>query len=312
MKVVVLGAGQMGSIHGAAFLEQGNDVYFFDTYQPLVDAINADGLAIDRRDGRTDQYRVRATSDPSSLGIVADLVLCMVKGYATRDAAEQARPLTDQHTILLTLQNGLGNDEVLRSCYPTNEHLVGVTLHTVITVGLAHYRHTGVRETYIGPGKGGSIESARRIAAALEGPAFPVVAMSATDIARERWGKFIINCVTLPVSALTRLDIDVLREQSPVVDLMDDLARETCAIARAQGIDLDPRERIGFIHDVLARAGGRASMLGDVFAHRKLENETINGAAVAYADRLGVAAPLNRAMYALLAGLDRAIEVGVQ
>jgi 2-dehydropantoate 2-reductase len=91
---------------------------------------------------------------------------------------------------------------------------------------------------------------------------------------------------------------------------MDDIVRETCRIALAEGIALQEEERVGFLHDLLEHAGGRASMLGDVLASRRTEIESINGTALRLADRHGVGAPLNRAMYALVRGLERAMEIG--
>jgi 2-dehydropantoate 2-reductase len=130
------------------------------------------------------------------------------------------------------------------------------------------------------------------------------------EIRRHQWGKFVSNCATLPVSTLTGLPTDVLKEQPDACVLMDDLVRETCRIARAEGIDLAGDERVAFLHDLLERAGGRASMLGDVLSRRKTEIETINGAALRFAERHGIEAPLNRAMYALVTGLETSFQTG--
>ena len=91
---------------------------------------------------------------------------------------------------------------------------------------------------------------------------------------------------------------------------MDDITRETCAIGRAAGYDLDADERIAFQRELFRTAGGRASMLGDVLANRRTEIDSINGAALRYAERFGVRAPLNRVMYNLVKGLERAMELG--
>jgi 2-dehydropantoate 2-reductase len=91
---------------------------------------------------------------------------------------------------------------------------------------------------------------------------------------------------------------------------MDAIVRETCAIAVAEGVPLDPEDRVAFLHDLLSRAGGRASMLGDVLAGRRTEIDTVNGAAIVFADRHGIPAPLNRAMCAIVQGLDQAIARG--
>jgi 2-dehydropantoate 2-reductase len=112
------------------------------------------------------------------------------------------------------------------------------------------------------------------------------------------------------VAALTRLRTDVLRDEASPFAVIDDLTRETCEIAKATGINLDPDERIAFQHELFSTAGGRASMLGDVLAHRRTEIDSINGAAIRYAERYGVPAPLNRVVFNLVKGLEKAIELG--
>lgn len=310
MRVVVVGAGQMGSIYGAAAFRNGHEVTFVDSAREVVDAINARGLRIDRQGGATDELRIPATTDPSQIGAPVDVVLVLVKGWATSDAADSIRPIVGPATNVVTLQNGLGNEEVLRAAYPDRPVVIGVSVHTVITVGTAHYAHTGVRDSQLGPSSDPAGPAAARVAEAFAGPDFPVEVMSEHEVRTAQWAKFVLNCASLPTAALTRLRTDVLRDAPLPFATMDDLTRETTAIARAAGFDLDPEERVAFQRELFRTAGGRASMLGDVLAGRRTEIDTINGAALRHAERLGVEAPLNRVMYNLVKGLERAIELG--
>jgi 2-dehydropantoate 2-reductase len=308
MRIVVAGAGQIGSLIGAALAENGNEVELYDTNPQLVEALNQNGLTIERRDGRVDRYAVKATLEPgSTCDGPADLVLVQVKGFATRAAAEKLRAVVDGHSSVLTLQNGLGNEQVLREVLPGNEIFIGMTTHTVVTQGVGQYLHTGMRETFLGPSRGDDLAQAEVIAAAIRRDDFPVTVNREGQIRVQQWGKFVANCAVLPVSALTRLRIDLLIRQQPLYDLMDAIVREACAIAAAEGVALDPEGQVAFLHDLLDRAGGRASMLGDVLAGRRTEVDTINGAAITFADRHGISAPLNRAMSALVGGLDLSI-----
>lgn len=310
MRVAVVGAGQMGSIYGVAAHENGHEVWLVDASQLIVDEITARGLTIDRRDGHSDVYRVTATTDPSEAGGITDLVLFMVKGWATSAAAQRVAPIVDRNTLVLTLQNGLGNEDVLREAFPENEILIGLSVHTVITVGLAHYSHTGVRDTYLGPSGGDDLGGARRAAGAFERADFPVNVLPESDIRQEQWAKFVLNCASLPTMALTRLPTAAANDLPLLFEHLDNVTRETCEIARAEGIVLDADERVAFQHDLFRTAGGRASMLGDVLAGRRTEVDTINGAAIMYADMHGLAAPLNRALFALVKGLERSFELG--
>jgi 2-dehydropantoate 2-reductase len=310
MKVVVVGAGQMGSIYGAAAHDNGHEVWFVDAATAVVDAINEHGLMIDRRDGRKDVYRIPALTDAARIGGTVDVVLFQTKGWATPAAAAAVRSIVGPDTALLTLQNGLGNEEILRAAYPANPVLIGMSVHTVITLDTAHYSHTGVRDTHLGPSAGDATGAAERAASAFRRDDFPVEVLPEQEIRTAQWSKFVLNCGSLPVCALTRLRTDILRDEALPFAVMDDVTRETCAIAKAAGVELDPEERVAFQHELFSTAGGRASMLGDVLAHRRTEIDTINGAALAYAERLGVPAPLNRVMFNLIKGLEKAIQLG--
>jgi len=299
----------MGSLYGGAAHENGHDVRFVDASQGTVDVINDMGLTIDRRDGRRDVYRIPATQHPSADDGIADLVLFMVKGWATQAAADNVAPIVADRTAILTLQNGLGNEEILRKRFPQNDVLIGLSVHTALTLGVAHYEHSGVRDTHLGPARGDDLDVARRAAAAFEGPDFPCHVLPEREIRREQWAKFVLNCGSLPSLALTRLPTDVAKNEGVVIDHIDNLTRETCAIARAVGIELDAEERVAFQHELFRTAGGRASMLGDVLMKRRTEIDSINGAAIRIADRHGLAAPLNRAMYALVKGLEMSFDL---
>ena len=125
----------MGSIYGAMLHDTGNDVAFLEANTRVVEAITTDGLVITRRDGAVDTYRVPASSDAAALGGPVDLVLFQVKGFATAAAADGAGPLIGPDTAILTLQNGLGNEDTLRAAYPANPVLIGVSVHSVASHG---------------------------------------------------------------------------------------------------------------------------------------------------------------------------------
>jgi 2-dehydropantoate 2-reductase len=309
MRLVILGAGQMGAIYGAAAHENGNDASFVDVDDAVVNAINTHGLRIDRRNGRSDVYRIKAEREPIANGGPADVVLVMVKGWATASAAARVAPAVDAHTIILTLQNGLGNEETLRNAFPTNEILIGVSVHTVITHAAGHYSHTGVRDTYLGPSSQTGMASATRVASLFARDDFPVHVLPEAGIRTEQWGKFVLNCASLPTMALTRLPTSAAADVEGLFEHMDDVTRETCEIGQAEGIDLDAEERVAFQHELFRTAGGRASMLGDVFARRRTEIDTINGAAIRFAEKHGLAAPLNRTLFKLVKGLEYSFEI---
>ena len=120
------------------------------------------------------------------------------------------------------------------------------------------------------------------------------------------WRKLVLNAATLPAAALTGLKAGDLTRCEAMRELVESLAGEVVAVARAQGLDIELDERLDQIHATLERAGaGKPSMLQDVEAQRKTEVERINGAVVAAAEEVGVPVPLNRAMVALIRGHER-------
>ena len=118
-----------------------------------------------------------------------------------------------------------------------------------------------------------------------------------------------LNCGSLPTAALTGLSTDAMGRNEVVLRNCDALTREACELAALEGVDLDAEERVRFDRELFRTAGGKASMLQDMEAGRRTEIDTINGAAVRIADKHGHAAPLNRAMVALIKGREAAVGI---
>ena len=297
----------MGSIYGAMFADAGNDVWFVDASQPIVDAINKSGAVITQPDGSERIYRIPATSKPDTLGQTVDAVLFQVKGFATATAAKLVRPLTTPGTIIVTLQNGLGNEDVLRAAYPENPIVLGISVHSAAMIGPGRYHLTGVRATWLGPADPRWQSQAERVASALSASAYPVHVEDEHAIRREIFAKWVLNCGSLPTMALTCLPTTAVATNDLVLAHIDALTREACALAAAEGYPLDAEERVAYNRDLFRTAGGKASMLQDIEAGRRTEIETISGAAVRLADKHNHAAPLSRAMFALVKGRETAM-----
>lgn len=309
MKIGILGAGAMGSIYGAAFQDAGHDVRFIDANEPLVDAINRDGLTIERHDGTVQHYAVPATSHPTDADGAVDLVSVHVKGFATGAAAALVRPVVAPTTLILTLQNGLGNEEVLRDTFPANPVLIGNSLHSVSVVGRAHVRHTGVHDTHLGPSDERWFDAAQRAGTAFERSGFQYQVHSEQSIRQQIWSKFVMNCGSLAIAALTQLSTDEMNASELVMSSVDELVRETCAVGRGAGFDLDDDERVAFTRGLFSTAGGKASMHQDIEAGRRTEIDTLNGAVVRIAEEHVVPAPLNGLIFALVKGREIAMRV---
>ena len=304
MNVAIVGGGAMGGVWAARLAQAGHAVSVLDVSEEIVSSINANGLIVENRDGAVDTVRLRATSRPEEIG-PSDAVFFFVKAQHTPSAAELAKPLVDDGTTLVSLQNGWGNSDVLAGVYPPGQIAMGVTYHSATVRGPGRVAHTNVSNTFVGPyADGAPLDRAQAVGDAMTAAG---IETTVTDrIKTEVWKKLILNCATLPTSGLTRLRAGELGEPGPVLDLLDAITAEAVRVANALGYEIEVDERIETIHSLLARGGaGKASMLQDVEAQRKTEIEVINGAVVREAEKLGIDVPIHRAMVALINGLER-------
>jgi len=300
---IVGGGGAMGGTWAGRLAGAGYEVVVVDVAADAIAAIRSSGLTVDTVDG-TITTHPDATTDPARSGLV-DAVFVFVKSQHTRSAAELARPLVSSTTTLISLQNGWGNADVLAEVYPAEQMVVGVTYHSATVRAPAHVAHTGRGPTYLGPYVDGADLARAETIADLLGAAGiePIVTAS---VKTEIWKKLVLNAATLPAAALSGLTAGELGQPGPLLALVDALASEAVVVANALGHLIDRDERLERIHTVLAGAGaGKASMLQDVEGHRTTEIDVINGAIVRNAVLMGIDVPLNRAMVALIHGLER-------
>jgi 2-dehydropantoate 2-reductase len=302
--IAILGGGAMGGMFGAQLAEAGHRVLVVDVSSETVEAINRDGVVVETAQG-TRVARLAATPNPVGSPL-ADVIFVFVKAQHTASAMQLARPLIGVETIVVSLQNGWGNADLIAESVDPRQLVVGVTYHSATLARPGRVRHTAVGQTFVGPFRDrDDLANAQVIAAIMAGAAIETTATG--SVKTEIWKKLVLNAATLPTAALTTLRAGELGEPGPILDLVDALATEAVAVAVAQGFDIDRDERLERIHETLARAGaGKPSMLQDAEARRKTEIERINGAVVQAGDATGVAVPLNRTMVTLIGGLERA------
>jgi 2-dehydropantoate 2-reductase len=300
MKICVVGCGAVGSIF-AAHLGRLEDVevYAFDVWQQHVDAINQKGLRISGAEEFT--ARIQAATDPAAIpaceyGIVA------TKSIHTRAAMERAARIFSEQSAVCSVQNGVGNEEIVA------EHVKYVIRGTtfpaghVVEPGQVSFDIKG--DTWIGPFEPTRTPMKRveELAAILTRAGMNTAALP--DARGAQWTKLIFNASTNPVGALTRLHHGAATFFEPTGELFNALIEEGLAVARAHGIELhgDPRDLV--MKGAKAPGKHRASMLQDVLAGRQTEVDFLNGAIVQWGEKAGVPTPLNKAMWALIKGLE--------
>jgi 2-dehydropantoate 2-reductase len=305
-RVAIVGAGAMGCLFGAALAEASVDVTLLDIARPLVERIDSTGVTI-VRDGEERTTRVRATHDADSIGVV-DAAVVFVKCYQTESAAALMRPLVGEATVVASLQNGWGNEAVLAGAFGAERVAAGVTYHSGTTLGLARVSHNAPGPTFIGPYEGSDVQRVAPLERALAAAGLDVT--PTPDVRTEVWKKLVFNAAGLAAGALTGLDPRGTAALPELRELVFALAREAVAVAKASGYEIDADERVSKIAGAFERAapGTKGSMRQDFEAGRRSEVEVINGAVVREAEARGVDAPLNRAMLALVKGVEAARE----
>ncbi|TML30244.1 MAG: 2-dehydropantoate 2-reductase [Actinobacteria bacterium] len=302
MKVCIVGCGAVGSLF-AANLAQLDDVeiWAYDLAQEHVDAINRDGL---RLSGAGEVLgRPRATSDASELP-ECDFGIVATKAMHTSSAiATTAHAFTGG--CVATVQNGLGNEEAIA------EHVERVIRGTtfpagkIVAPGQVQWDVKG--DTTFGPFESRPAPAGEivRLADACTRAGMPTKAVA--DARGPQWRKVIFNASTNPIGALTGLSHGRVCEDSALRSLVSSLVDEGKAVAAAQGIELDadPEELIDHAARPDVAYDHKASMLQDVEARRSTEIDYLNGGIVRFGDEHGVPTPHNRAIWALVRGLER-------
>ncbi len=303
MRIAILGGGgAMGGLFGGYLSRGGHDVTLIDVSRPAIAAINANGLAIEEKDGSVAEIGVPASDDPAAVGPV-DLIVNFVKCYHTEAAVGAAKPMIGPDTTILSLQNGWGNADRIAAVAGRERVVVGLTYHGGTLVAPGRVKHPGSGMTYVGELDGAKTPRLERIAEALRGSGFEVT--ESPRILDEVWKKLALNACTLPTASLLRFQSHELVAYPGIKEMMSAILDEVVAVANAQGIALDRDERWAAITGLLEKAvGGKASMLQDVEAERRTEIDVINGAIVDAGRRSGVATPFNQAMVWMVRALE--------
>jgi 2-dehydropantoate 2-reductase len=300
-KVLVVGCGAIGSLF-AAHLAKGDEVevFAFDASQAHVDAINREGL---RLSGEADIQvgLAKASTDPAELP-VCDYGIVATKAIHTANAIKAAARCFGSHSAVCSVQNGVGNEELIA------EHVKYVIRGTTFPAG--HVKapgHVGFDikgDTWIGPFEPTQtpMDGVEELAGYMTRGGMNTIALP--DARGAQWTKLIFNAATNPVGALTRLHHGAASRFGATGELFEALIREGEAVVNAMGIELHGNPRDLVAKGANAPGKHNASMLQDVMASRITEVDFMNGAIVRWSEKYGVPTPLNRAMWALIKGLE--------
>jgi 2-dehydropantoate 2-reductase len=306
MRTVIVGPGAMGSLFSSLLTRAGEEVWLVGNRQEQIDRICSVGLTLEEK-GKSQIIPMNATSDVTSVG-KADLVIIFVKTYDTEEAVSDSIVLEKEDTIFLTLQNGLGNEEVICKKIDRKRVMLGVTGHGATLLEPGHIRHAGWGKTLIGELDHRITDRVLRIAQIFCKAGIETEASS--NIHDQVWGKLLVNVGINALTALTGSKNGQLLDYPETTRLMEKLVSEAAEVARRKGVHIegDPIDKVRKAAE--ATRENRSSMGQDFDHRRKTEIDAINGAIVREAQLLGIPVPFNQAVTDLVKAIEKSFGQG--
>jgi 2-dehydropantoate 2-reductase len=302
MRIAIVGAGALGLYYGAVLQKSGKDVYFL--LRSDYEAISSGGLTVFSGKGNFHLPKVKCFRSSAEIGKV-DLVIVGLKTFTNYLFAELITPLVSDHTIILTLQNGLGNEDVLSSLFAKNKILGGVAYLCSNRGEPGTVHHLGDGRILLGEycqtdkNKINAVASYFRTA----GVSCSVV----QDLKSARWEKLVWNIPFNGLCALMQKPVDSLLMFEPTCSLLREIMEEVIIAANAQSlvrqIPLSLAEKM--VASTLKLGQYRPSMLIDRLEGRPLELEAIYGVPIRLAAEKGVQMTHAKQIFSLLQLIEK-------
>ena len=307
LKLAVIGAGAMGSLFGAK-LSPLAEVWLVSRWEEQVAVIQKQGLRLIDLAGEEIKTRPHVTTNPAAVGRSVDLALICVKAPDTLRAAQVAARMLKPDGLAISLQNGLGNLELIASVLGQDRAVQGVTSHGATLLGAGRVRHAGIGPTYLA--NRSTLEGRLEAVQAL----FEVAGFEThrvDDLDALLWGKLIINVGINALTAILRVRTGVLARLPEAEAIVEAAVDEAVQIAQAKNISLpydDPPAQLRRV--IKATAANRASMLADVLRQAPTEIDVINGVIVREGRQLGIPTPVNQMLVWLVKSISTIGEQG--
>jgi 2-dehydropantoate 2-reductase len=301
--ILIVGCGAIGGLFASALAAVAK-VTAYDANAEHVRAINTQGLRVIGTTPRT--ARMTATDDPATLkGVRFDAVIFLIKSKLTAVALAQLRPQLAGQPLLITLQNGMGNAEVLLS-EPDATVVRGVTMNAGRYVEPGCVENLIEGKTWLGPERG-SVSDIRPLGDLLNAAGYPTEIVA--DPMGAVWSKFVFNCVMNPLGALMMGDNAARHNSLEMRALVDDMATECIAVVEKLGgsFAFPPMDFVAKIRSgELPMSSHAGSMALDIARGAPTEIDEMTGFIVREGERLGVPTPNCQTVYRLVKGLELA------
>lgn len=309
MKILIMGAGAVGAYYGARLQASGEDVVFCARGEQLR-ALKQQGLEI--KSVQSDlKLRVKATERPADFASY-DLILFAVKSYDTDAAAKQLEGCLAADGTIMTIQNGVENEEVLCKYFPRDAVMGGNSRIGAEVVAPGKVLHTALGRIEFGQLDGRESPRAQHIAEIFRRAG--IFGELTTDLKTIRWHKLMGNNSTNSVGTLSRSTLGQMLSDPDGYALVRTLMIETVIVGRAEGAnmseDVDPYLQALVKNPQIMTM--KPSTLQDLEKGKRLEYDGICGAVLRAARRHGIKVPATETVYTLLKLLDSARESGAR
>ena len=301
-KVAVVGAGAMGSLFGGLLAEGGLNVTLVDIWQEHVDAINANGLKMVGHGGER-LIPVKATSDPSTIDSV-DAVFFQCKAIYNADAATSVKHLFDnEHTVAISFQNGLGNEEEIERILGDGKVLGGLTAQGANIEEPGVVRNHAELPSTLGEMQGGMSDRAIALARAFSEHGLPTEASE--NIRYDIWKKLMANIGVSGTSAAPNLTLSGIVQVPELKAIAYRAIDEALAVAKAENIDLDPDAAREVFHQITSGTpGNKSSLCVDIVNERPSEVDYIYGSVIGLGQKHDIDTPVLQTILAVIKGLQ--------
>ena len=298
MSVLIVGIGALGCLFAARLAGSGCPVTMLGSWPDGLAALRKHGVRLLELDGSSHNYPVDLLMGSASQGNF-NHALVLVKAWQTERAAGQLEQCLSQAGLALTLQNGLGNYEILSDRLTPERVALGVTTLGARMLEPGYVQHTGKGRVSIG-----ASPHVDGLAGLLKEAGFQVEITP--DLTSLVWGKLVINAAINPLTALLRVANGELLDRPGAHALLAEAAREAARVAKEGGAVLPYPDPVAAVEEVARNtASNYSSMLQDIQRGAITEIEAINGAIVRLGEQLDIPTPVNKMLYQLVSSLDQ-------
>ncbi|KAA9023794.1 ketopantoate reductase family protein [Niallia endozanthoxylica] len=306
MKIVVIGSGAMGMLFGGRLALQGYDITMVDVAPAVIEKLNNEGLHLEADDGNH-LISIKAAF-AEDINEEVDLVILFTKTIYSRSALESAKKFLGKDTYVLTLQNGLGNIELISEYVPYDQIIAGVTNHPSDVKGIGKISSHGSGYTKIMSVNGIENEMLYFIKDALQESGLN--GQIVPDVMVAIWEKVAFNAAINATTAICRIPCGGMAVTEQGKHLVYTIAKEAVAVANAHGVDVSEESVIKSLTATFeVHKDHFTSMSADIINKRRTENDFINGGIVKKAKEVNIEVPYTEALYNLICTIENTYDI---